>query len=340
MKQVEATVTYASGFWGHCGNITYERKRVKKISDEAAKILDAMLKKCKSTSNKEPTIVSCRDIGIAITKGVTCLSKLHCDLMKSDSAEYYIINNVKEVDDQGVEFSTDMKELIGLQQPISGEYIIPSKVRKIRDNAFRYNAKDIERVVIHSKVNSIGESVWAECPNLQSIEVAADNPYYCSEDGVLYNKEKTCILRYPPKKDGISYIVPNSVTEIAPCSFYACELLTNISLQNNINRIGHSALSHCGVTSIDIPTSLTEIEPYTFSGSKLKSIVIPGNIKTIREAAFIYSRKLSKVELNEGLERIEKDAFDDCPIKRIKIPKSAKKVFKLAFGRESDVELI
>lgn len=54
---------------------------------------------------------------------------------------------------------------------------------------------------------------------LKEINVAKDNPYYASRDGVLFNKDFTELIRYPAGKTGESYTIPNTVTSIAPLPF-------------------------------------------------------------------------------------------------------------------------
>jgi hypothetical protein len=66
-------------------------------------------------------------------------------------------------------------------------------------------------------------------------------------------------------------------------------------------------------------------------------VVIPSNIRTIRESAFIYSHNLSEVTFSEGLVRIEENAFVDCKIDEIVLPKSAKQVSKRAFDRHVNI---
>jgi hypothetical protein len=61
-------------------------------------------------------------------------------------------------------------------------------------------------------------------------------------------------------------------------------------------------------------------------------VVIPSNVKTIAENAFIYSYDLAHVEFSQGLERIEKNAFECTKIREVELPKSAKQVSKRAFG--------
>jgi hypothetical protein len=209
-------------------------------------------------------------------------------------------------------------------------------VRVIQDFAFRRNT-EVETIFIHSKIEKIGIGAFLDCKNLSAIVVDEENPYFCSEDGILYNKDKTCLIQFPANKPCTEFQVPLSVKEIAPYAFTSCHNLTSLSLHDDIQKIGDYALGGCGFTSIHIPARMTTIEPHTFSCSKLTSVVIPSNIKTIRESAFVFSSHLSKVTLSEGLVRIEENAFVDCKIDEIVLPKSAKQVSKRAFDRHVNI---
>ncbi len=52
------------------------------------------------------------------------------------------------------------------------------------------------------------------CPKLKEITISKDNPYFTSEDGILFNKEKTTLYSYPSGKEGYEYTIPSSVNTI------------------------------------------------------------------------------------------------------------------------------
>ena len=92
---------------------------------------------------------------------------------------------------------------------------------------------------ISSGVTSIGMGAFFNCPLINSINVASDNAYYSSEDGVLFNKDKTILLACLGSING-TYTIPNSVTSI-----------------------GGTAFLSSSVTSITIPSSVKSISNYT-----------------------------------------------------------------------------
>ena len=63
----------------------------------------------------------------------------------------------------------------------------------------------------------------------------------------------------------------------------------------------------------------------------LESVVIPPNVREIRENAFSKCEVLGWVELSEGLKRIESGAFRGCALNHIQIPSSVEEIHAWAF---------
>lgn len=346
MKVIEVKVSYYMGF-GHSGGRYSERTRTKQVADKVAEQLQSLLD-AKKAAKKKPLELTHGEIKQAIVNGADVLLSLHNDLLKSDTSTGYVITKVttapksKKIetirDAAGVVFTKDGKTLLACSKPLRKEYVIPKKVRAIFNFAFRNNP-EVETIFLPAKIEKIGIGAFLDCKNLSAIVVDEENPYFCSEDGILYNKDKTCLIQFPANKPCTEFQVPLSVKEIAPHAFVSCKNLTSLILHDDIQKIGEHALASCGFTSIHIPAGMTIIEPYTFSCSKLTSVVIPSNIKTIADSAFIYSDVLSKVEFSQGLVRIEKDVFKGTKITEVLLPKSVKQLSKRAFGIPVDEEV-
>ena len=173
---------------------------------------------------------------------------------------------------------------------------IPDSVVSIGNHAF-FSCSSLKSITIPKNVTSIGDEVFYNCFDLASINVDSDNLAYCSEGGVLYNKEKTEIIRYPKEKEGTSFAIPNGVTSISVGAFADCSSLTSVTIPDSVNSIGDSAFSECSsLTGITIPDGVMEIGSKTFYYcSKMASITIPNSVLIIGENAFEGCRTSIKV---------------------------------------------
>ena len=154
---------------------------------------------------------------------------------------------------------------------------IPNSVTSIGNYAFE-DCTGLTSIEIPNSVTSIGNSAFEGCTGLTSIDVSDGNQNYCSENGVLYNKDKTVLVRYPIGKTDITYEIPASVTSIGYSAFKDCTGLTSIEIPASVTSIGYSAFKDCtGLTSIVIPNSVTSIGNSAFGGCERLTIYCNSN---------------------------------------------------------------
>lgn len=146
------------------------------------------------------------------------------------------------------------------------------------------------QITIPQSVTSIGSDAFNDCSALESITVSSDNTAFGSQDGILYDKEKTNIIFVPKAIKG-SVTIPDSVTSIESFAFVPCVALTSVIFEENsqLSSIGSNAFSNCSsLESITIPDSVTTIGDYAFSDcSSLESIIIPEKVTSIGNYAFV-----------------------------------------------------
>ena len=111
----------------------------------------------------------------------------------------------------------------------------------IESDAFNDCTK-LKTITIPASVKEIGYEAFGNCKSLESVNVEKDNKYYTSEDGIMFNKEKTKICIYPMNKSGASYIIPNSVETIGECAFNDCINLKKITVPESVTKIERYAL--------------------------------------------------------------------------------------------------
>jgi hypothetical protein len=189
--------------------------------------------------------------------------------------------------------------------------IIPSSVKSIGKGAFAF-CSSLASITIPNSVTSIVEGAFVGCKKLVTINVDSGNNSYSSENGVLYNKNKSTLIAYPTASG--SYTIPNSVNSIGGYAFYSCTSLTSITIPNSVTSIGEWAFYHCtSLTSITIPNSVTSIGGYVFdSCTSLTSITIPNSVTSIGKGAFAFCSSLASLTIPNSVKSIGILAFSGC----------------------------
>ena len=169
--------------------------------------------------------------------------------------------------------------------------------------------------------------------SLTSITVDSGNSYYSSDStGVLFDKNKTKLIQYPPGRLQNSYSIPASVTTVADSAFQSCQNLTAVILGNSVSTIGNRAFQDCtNLTSFTIADSVTSIGESTFSDTSLVSINIPNSVTTIGNRAFDGCGNLTSVTIGSGVTSIGEEVFRNCGITSINVPNSVISIAKGAF---------
>lgn len=224
------------------------------------------------------------------------------------------------------------------------EISIPERVEY---DAESYNVVSIGQYAFHSCANltlvnipnsivSIGNYAFNNCKNLTDIDVAENNQYFSSTNGVLFSKGKTTLLKYPSGKSELSYTIPQGVTEIGESSFSLCCNLTSIDISNSVVSVGNSAFAQCPklssvtmssvnnignsafyecvqLVSVTLGEHVTNIGMFAFYNCyRMASINIPDGVTCIKESTFRGCSDLVSIEIPNSVAIIEESAFYDC----------------------------
>ncbi len=149
--------------------------------------------------------------------------------------------------------------------------IIPQSVQYIKRMAFSGYIGDL---FIPSGVQIIEERAFFGC-YFYSIEVDFFNPYYSSENGILYNKDKTELIQCPHGKTG-NVSIAEGVTTIRNYAFESCRYLSSITIPTSVTSIGFCAFYN--MSDMSNSPSIINLNPVPIS---LDSYVFSNDLRTL-----------------------------------------------------------
>ena len=194
--------------------------------------------------------------------------------------------------------------------------------------------ENLKSITIGKGIKNIVPGAFNDCNNLSDITVSPENNNFSSKDGVLFNKDKTELIKYPVGNQRTVYSIPNTVKTIGYSAFHESVNLTDITVPNSVTSIGDRAFAGCtGLTSVTLGNGVTSIEDEAFCDcSGLTSITIPNSVTSIGDRAFAGCTGLTSVTLGNGVTSIEDEAFYECTgLTSITIPGSVTSIGYYAF---------
>ena len=189
-----------------------------------------------------------------------------------------------------------------------------NEVKKLEKGAFDKQTK-LRNVRLGSSVDTIEEGAFGGNQNLTAFDVDPLNPNYTSDDGVIYNADKTELVLFPGGKGG-EYTTLPTTTKIRRRAFYYNNVLAKVNFNRNLEVIdgdAFQATTELKNITFEAPARVKSIGTFAFQGSGLTELNIPASLQTVDWSAFGFS-KLKKITVADGsqLQSINKEAFNGC----------------------------
>ena len=185
---------------------------------------------------------------------------------------------------------------------------IPETVTVIGEKAFAY-CENLESVKIGENVEKILEGAFFQCTSLKSANIPAslknmdgavfydcknleltveDGGNFVYKDGVLFNKDLSCVYWVKPDKNLANYTFPDTVTELTPYLLGGHEEIKTYTLPKNLVKIPNCLLLACSnLETVIIPEGVKTIGDMTLMGCmKLKSVTVPASVGQIGTGNF------------------------------------------------------
>jgi hypothetical protein len=180
--------------------------------------------------------------GVLFNKDMTTLIQYKSG---STLTSYYIPDTVTDIANAAFENSKNLKSVT-----------ISDSVATISDYAF-YGCTGLESITIPASVKTVGQAAFAGCTKLTGISVDDGSQDFSSNDGVLFNKNKTTLLQYPAGMGNSDYKVPDGVRTIGKSAFDGCTNLVDVIIGNDVEIIESGVFIGCiNLKYVTMPTSV------------------------------------------------------------------------------------
>ena len=223
--------------------------------------------------------------------------------------------------------------------------IIEEGIKEI-DLSYILNCAPAVTLYLPSTLESIGDNGLGEVDNTEHIHLAEGNKHFCMENGVLYNYDKTKLLRCPVTKRG-ELVIPEGVTTIGTNAFrlsgykYAIDAepgpKLTVILPQSLTKIEVGAFRHTWIGSLQIPANVFEIEEGAFENAIHLTIKVStdneyfevcNNLLIDKRSKKVLYAMSNKVEIPNGIMEIADHALGHLQSKRIVIPEGVTRIGK------------
>ena len=201
------------------------------------------------------------------------------------------------------------------------------------------------------------ENVFDRCTSLLCIDVSLDNPEYSSEDGILYDHDRTILIRCPQGISGSLTIdmpvrtvedgafwgcsllthveFPDGLTSMGTWVFEGCTSLLSVGIPDSVTKLGYACFGDSGITEFTVPEGVTSMNGVLYRCADLAWIdVSPNNPAFVSEGGVLYSKDMTVLvkvpstmegdfTIREGVVDAGRDPFTECShITSITVPDS------------------
>lgn len=250
------------------------------------------------------------------------VTKINDDALKGNKkiVSVTIPGSVKDIGNNAFQGCPNLEEIIFTNPDKANNNLI------IRINAFQ-NCPKLTKCEIPARAYQVVGNIFKGCTSLTEVKVNAANPYYFTQDGVLFGPalveyepqydDAYALQSYPAGRQG-AYTIPSEVNgkkidQIWTSGFEGAASLTDITIPDSIGRLGTAAFEGTGLTHVTIPDTVQQVDPAVFQNcTSLVSVKLPDGIMEIDQYLFANCISLQHVDMPDSITKINIYAFHNC----------------------------
>ena len=243
--------------------------------------------------------------------------------LNSDSTEYYIYRLKPSANTDGATITIpDSVDGIPVTKLIDRDLVF-SSYNNITKIIIGKNISYIgtNTTVISDDTKELGDDFFSLATSLITIEVSVENKNFSSNNGILYNKNQTILLRYPAgrtmsnNQSSHRFVIPNTVILIYKKAFSLNKTLEMVTFGENVEAVDDEAFSGCeNLVSVNFDNSnIKSIGTKAFERClNLSSVVLPIELERLGSSAFMGCSKLTYIYFSNSILEIGRNCFTGC----------------------------
>lgn len=169
---------------------------------------------------------------------------------------------------------------------------LPESLTEIGDYGFYYTG--LTNFTVPRNLSAMREGALIYNSELESIQVAEGNRYFCAIDNVLYRTQNDLpyqAIAYALKSPATQISIAGGTESIERYAFYSAKNITSITFPDTLKTIDVNACEGC---------------------IKLKELQIPDSVETIENGAFSDCSSLTSVAIGKSLQGLSSTVFEGC----------------------------
>jgi len=217
--------------------------------------------------------------------------------------------------------------------------------------------RNLHTINVSVSVTNGLENAVAGVPNLTTINIIGENPYYTHNADLPMLENGTLILLFYKDYGETILRIPDGVTEIGAGAFAQQASITGVVIPKSVVRIGEGAFMNCfnlktvefeagsqltfvgnaafaftlSLEKITLPYGVSTIGDSIFTASGITEAILPVTVTTIPMNAFAYASELKKVDA-PAITTIASSAFQYSGLQEIVLPETLTGIAGYAFA--------